>query len=384
MLIPIRKGARPKRQQVRAQPARRAQAVRRPPQGQVVLSRPALRYMLAIADPWHEQALHSSIPMSAGMTHKVCGFVRGQFEIGTGGHGFIFISPTLARDAPMITHTNVAFTHNYFSVLTGLDTLEAGVNMVPMANLPYSSNQLIADDNVPAVTGRIVSVSVRVKYTGTELNRSGLSYGFRSPRHSSVQTTAAGNAASIDYLGTHFETYIRSNERKQFSVNDHAIRQSELELSQMAQFEFANLQNARTAAIYPYSRTNKAWTTVGGVEWTIDNGVNQGYVGAPTMVIAVTGVNGSPYQYEVITHVEYSGVAATASSTPTHSDAQGTQRVIAAAHRAGLVRHNTQAAGTGNIMYSEIRAALKAGEDDVKDEIVPVVESGLSAILHSV
>jgi len=99
-------------------------------------------------------------------SQKVKTTFRGVGNLGTTGYGWVAVNPTLANDVASIQVTSTASVGGSSTVLSAYTNI--GTGMFTM--LPYAA----ADFSGGSVQGRIVAVGIRVRYSGTELNRSGL------------------------------------------------------------------------------------------------------------------------------------------------------------------------------------------------------------------
>ena len=90
--------------QIRQRPPRRR--ARNNNQAKIAISECTLKYGRAMADPWSEAAMNACVPVPAGLTQKVSGFIRGTANIGQQGIGFVLVSPCITNDAGTIVATN--------------------------------------------------------------------------------------------------------------------------------------------------------------------------------------------------------------------------------------------------------------------------------------
>jgi len=123
-----------------------------------------LEYMDALLDPWGSLTRDSMpcVPdLFALPSQKMVTRLRGQLTIGTAGMGFVILSPfCAAADVNALCYTNSSF--------TGTSVVASGTGVVAGADgqIPWIAT------NAPLV--RMVAQGVRVRYTGTELNRGGM------------------------------------------------------------------------------------------------------------------------------------------------------------------------------------------------------------------
>jgi len=285
----------------------------------------------AIAEPWSHSAMGACVPVSAGLTQKVTGFIRGSSRVGTAGVGWIIMFPCLANDYPFIFHSNELYAQTDVNPLQGDDTLRVGVTRVPMANLPYPAAQFVGDGVRSNVAGRVVSASMRVWYTGTTLQQSGSIMSFRHPEHQSVQyfdVEEVKSPMNSDNLGQHRDTVIETYDRRKRDATDFAESEAELEIRDIFESPATPLIRS-TLALYPYSQGAQSFFD--GAVYSTYTTTGIANVGVPTSILFIQGFPGSSFSYEVIMHAEYNGLRTAAHATPTPSDAEGSRRVMSAA-----------------------------------------------------
>lgn len=110
---------------------------------------------------------------------KTWSFARGEFATGTTGFGFIMISPrdgvTADRDAIWCSSATYAGTTT--------TTAAAGV-VAARTNSPYLASSFSANDTGSRY--RVVSVGLRIRYSGTSLNRGGFVLSLHHPQHNDL------------------------------------------------------------------------------------------------------------------------------------------------------------------------------------------------------
>jgi hypothetical protein len=348
--------------------------------GQVTLSPAALKYALAIADPWHDKALGVSVPIAAGLTQKVHAYIRSQAVIGAGGTGFILVMPSLANDQPQVfVSTSAYMSAGEIIPVSALDTLNTGVRQA-FANLPYSATQLTQNDEGTVLSGRVVTASVRTRYIGTFLNQSGLRYHYRSQKHRSVQQRDNGIAVSAAETGEHRECWITKNDGRMTEISDFAISEPEMRFQQFSLEDKRDDGPALTQAVYPFTNGNNSWGDATGTQFLYHTPAGTRIpVGSPTMIVLFTGVPGEAVEYEFMIHCEYSGRPTEALGTHTHGDAIGAQKVMAA----GNATHVKRTSQPSKAAWSMMASALREGEQDVKQIVIPEGEAAVALLIHS-
>jgi len=259
--------------------------------------------------------------------------------------------------------------------------LNAGWTSATVA-MPYSALQLSALTNTNALTstvpvsGRMVSVGMRVQYTGTALNESGLFYCYHDPAHASLSGVSPSN------IGAFGDACIEAVRRDPCTLSVFPVNSNEFEFA--GQSPLTNTAGEILSINYPYSQGTYLWdatygsaTALTAVTLAASTGTYGLYVGAPVGVIAITGVAGQTVHLEVIQHAEYAGVGAAASLTTTHSDIEGAQLVRTAALEVPQMKLNDP----GRTPWSYMSAALTGAWNAVKPVALPVLERALVALL---
>jgi len=124
-----------------------------------------LTYLNALLDPWGSlvQDEMPCIPDIYDMPSlKIAARQRGTMTVGTNGLGYVAISPFhMVADAGFLAYTTSAFTGTAMTPVSDTNVTFVADNQVPWL---YA--------NTPSV--RLVACGLRVRYTGTELNRGGI------------------------------------------------------------------------------------------------------------------------------------------------------------------------------------------------------------------
>jgi len=126
-------------------------------------------YLKALLDPFSVEGGQACIPdLNDFPSFKCLVIARGSTTIGTQGLGYIFINPRAATNdtTSAIRYTTAAFA----SSTVEASTATTGVFTSSIGAMPYTTVQVNAPTGVVA---RTVGCGLRVRYVGTELNRSG-------------------------------------------------------------------------------------------------------------------------------------------------------------------------------------------------------------------
>jgi hypothetical protein len=244
--------------------------------------------------------------------------------------------------------------------------MKVGVNAILMANLPYSASQL----SFPTITnlgadvaGRIVSVGVKVTYTGQLSTTSGVISSFYDPAH---QNTVCGLTANT--LFSRKETVICPTVPGESCA---------ISMTPTKPPEFVYGNNDEAEAISGGSTSTLQFNTAMTYPWvsTLISDANTSTVaGGAVAVVSFAGLNpGASFYYEIVTHVEYIGILPDPFSTPAHFDAEGMQRVIAVAGQLPSIMASNPKQKWGDAFMR----ALK----DVYREAKPIVGAAVKAAI---
>lgn len=272
----------------------------------LVLSVHASRYLLSFTKPFDNSVQQVFIPRPpATRSFKVTGFVRGAGVIGLKGVGFVAITPTLANDEPAVFYSTASYNHAVLGApmsdfAIGSPTYMNGNANTPaavfMSNLPYSTAALTSVGStgiVNEISGRIVSCSMRVYYTGTTFNEGGSYYAYADPDLNNVLGGNHTSAASP--TGMSLPDLLSKDATEIVKVT----KTSEATLIRLSvdpnMDDYPRTNNSLLRKLYPYSN---------GEYYT--NGSNTD-VGCSTAVIAIDGTAGQPFYFEMVTHAEYIG-----------------------------------------------------------------------------
>lgn len=337
------------------------------------LSKCALKYALALTDPFDPNAQGACIPSYPALdSFKTHGFVRFDGVIGTAGFGFIAVSPTLASDMPVAFVSNGSFTLSAATCLSASNTLSTGVSRVYMPNLPVSSTDLVftANNNNATVSGRIVSCGVSVQYTGTTLNESGLVYCYRSPTHNNVVVIpGTPTSAGTDTISAYTEVGIESFDRMRCELVDFAA--SAQETAYPTSSELSSDSEVATLCVSPFSQGNQY------LNGAFTQSVGSVRMGSCTMVIMVTGKSQEPFHCDLITHIEYTGQKVASLVTPSHADPAGFQSVLTACQNIQSIKTANPKMSNWNAFTSALKTVVKAS----KPIAVPLSKMALGALL---
>jgi len=336
--------------------------------GTVKMSKCSAKFALAMTRPFHPACQNVCVPNASIPTHKYALIQTTTASVGTGGHGFVCVSPTIFSDS---ANTNVwatgsSYTLNNITIYSANNTLQTGVASHHAGNGPY----LIANCNIDAGTtefhtfGRVVSCGLRITYTGTTMNMSGGYYALSTPQH--LNCTGFGTSQLMLERGAVF----RACTREPFEICcGPTARESELSCSADPSTDLASVA-------YPYSSSNQFFSdTAQTAQFTGTAAL--GSTGCPVIYCMFTGVAGSTYQIDVITHCEAYGRLAAAASTENESDISGATAVLSALAGMGM----RQRADPSRDNYSLLMDGLSATASATVPMVLPRSAEALGRIL---
>jgi len=275
------------------------------------------------------------------------------------GEGRLLIAPCLANDYTAIWYTTSAAALPVTPIAT--NTAPANWRALAFDTLPYPNSSLSTN-----VDGRIVSVGVRMRYTGTVTSMAGMYFSYVSPDHSTVNESRYDISALLAF----YETKIQNVSREEFQQAYCNAMPHERAYKGRREYldTYGSVATHNPTWLYPWSELvdiNQKGPTDAGV---ILNGT-------PPILVGVTGAQaGTTFLVEVIEHVEYVGFGASVGLTPSANDAPAAEKIDAAvqnaptAHNAGgtwssavsrALADGAKHAGTKMVNYALVNA-LKA------------------------
>lgn len=153
------------------------------------------RYFKCLTDPWaaYGRMQDVCVPDLYDLpSFKFTTRIRGTLAVGTSGFGYIILAPQLdGASAAIGAYTGAAFTSaNTFA--------NSGVGVTTLTESSYPYNQITGAYKPPQA--RLVAAGVRIRYTGTELNRAGNLVPFFLPSTGSIGGATTAQLMSIQNL----------------------------------------------------------------------------------------------------------------------------------------------------------------------------------------
>jgi len=149
------------------------------------------KYLDSLIDPASENSKGACIPSGFPIpSQKVRAHVRGMWATGTTGVGFITMRPVYASNGIGIYHTSTT------SVLTTNTVMISATNQVSplFTTLPFDTAQC----NSSFVDSRLVSMCLRVRYTGPEETRGGIFSSLEEPDHNDLYAMNLSSMSQYD------------------------------------------------------------------------------------------------------------------------------------------------------------------------------------------
>lgn len=293
--------------------------------GNLHLSEITSKYLLSYIKPFSMSARNAKVPRpNSTPSYTSQGFIRGTGAIGTAGFGFIALMPCLANDRPCLIYSTSEYTLSRMSILpndmTGAQlTSYPGGTISPagtaMANLPFTTSNLVGTTIGNTIQGRLVSAGIKMSYVGTTLNTSGLMYGYNDPENVNIgggshnSATAGTGGYDVARISQFDSTEIKNADRKGMEI---VCIPSENNFSDYPPFGATALRKT-----YPYSQGQSTNVPTASAD-----------LGLPMACIIITGIAGQPFYFEAVQHVEFNGAGVVQSLlTPSATDSVGFEAV---------------------------------------------------------
>jgi len=263
------------------------------------------------------------------------------------------------------------------TILTANDTLAVGISSHFMTTIPYAAKDLMnTSQGGQSVMGRIVGGGVRIKCIGNMLHRQGVNYVSVSPTHENYSLMMSNGGDASGTSGVYTRAYT-PNEEIFIPFGPNTID----ECQYTGNLDFIN--NANNLSSYPFSHADIT-LTAGGFSMT--SGYNVGtpstsstFVGCAPIYIWFTGAQNSnsvTYEWEIVQHIEYSGLVADSLGQPVESDIAGVSRVQSAVSQA----FNASLGNAGSKKQSFTKIALNYLKE-LAIEAAPIVIGTLAKSL---
>lgn len=339
------------------------------------LGKCSLKLLKLIKDPFSAR----DICMAAGQSppsFKVRSYANLTLTANANGYTYIYASPVAASDAPAYFYLQNGVDGSNYSggvpiwafdsgALSANDATQKGV----IANLPYQSANFDASSSrESSVIGRVIALSMRIRYVGTELNKAGKVIAYCSPNNnrvdrydpSTIRTLQGATVSPVTKEWVQITQMANQSNTMRYPGYDDSVQSGGAS---------AIPYSTRTGYIYPWADSTNTF------DYVDYSGTSNDY-GAPTMCIYITGsVPDEAYDVEICQHIEYIGVQTAALSTPSDIDEKGRDTVVTALQ-------DMYARCTGNKLTArEIGAKLKPSLIRIAQAAAPVATSIVMAAL---
>jgi len=122
-------------------------------------------------------------------------FIRGSGTIGTSGFGFCATTaPTAWSLGPNPTESDLYYSHSSYSGTEIQNVAHSGAVIGLSTNTPYSPTDFVGE----GLESRLVTAGLRARYTGTELNRSGIAVSLCEPHHHTLLSRSIEELMAFD------------------------------------------------------------------------------------------------------------------------------------------------------------------------------------------
>jgi len=322
------------------------------------MSHCAMKYLACLREPFSEKAAGACLPYPPDRDSlKVTVYARFNIQVGTSGDNRILVAPCLSSNSVAIWYSQsdsgtVPFT------TTVVNTPPTNWSALSFSNLPFTSTQI----NQGLVAGRIVSVGIRMTYTGKVTDMGGAYYSWVSPGHESVNII--GNDIRS---GT---TTLLGNQEVRFKrVTDKPMEEAFTVTSDAEHMYYGYNDLRMYGNTYGSSISEYPWSKGVDVNGNNANSASYTWNGAPCIIFGVTGGSGA-YYVEVVQHVEYVGRAAMYGLTPSHNDHNAANLIQKAAESAVTDVNNKPDSSWASIVANAMRTAISSTQTPLGQQVV--------------
>lgn len=275
------------------------------------LSKCALKFLTALADPFSHAARGACIPSFPSLaSRKVTTYLTGLVHTGTNKFGCVGASPCLAQEETWrcvyASNANNDWTGPASKFWATNDAYFTAYNL--NAN-PYVQSQLTYTGANPAVynarvRGRIVAAALRIRFIGREDHKGGRIYGYAAPTHCQLNDQDhnfwSGKAGFVSIPASREWTTIR------VMACDTTELSYQSQLNKTADADVLKI-------LYPFSQG-----------FHLSAVAADGSRGAiPMMFWIYSTETGASYEWEYIQHAEYIGPDTEEDQTPSYDDPMG-------------------------------------------------------------
>lgn len=294
------------------------------------LGKCSLKLVKLIKDPFSARDICMAASQSPP-SWKVRCYTTQTLSVNANGYQFLYLSPCVANDAPCIFYLQNAAAGDGYTGGAPSMAMDADANTnqnvtstSTIINLPYSTSAYDAtSDRDSAVVARVVALSIRIRYTGTELNKSGQILAYASPNNNRVDRFSLATVAAMQGC---IKTPVTREwvQVTQLASQSNTMRYPGYDDSIQSGGGSASPYGTKTGYVYPWADSSNTVDFVGSA-----GGIND--YGAPTIMVAVMGaVEGESFEVQVCQHIEHIGATVAALVTPSDTDERGRDTVVTA------------------------------------------------------
>lgn len=341
------------------------------------LGKCSLKLLKLIKDPFSARDICMAASQSPP-SFKVRCYHTVNLSVNANGYQYLYMSPTTANDAPCIFYLqNAANGDAYdggvpsFSQDADANTAQNVTSDGTIPNIPYPVSAFdVSSTRESALIGRVVALSIRIRYTGTELNKSGKILAYASPNNNRIDRfnldTIQGLQGCIKTPTT--REWVQVTE---IASQSNTMRYPGYDDSIQSGGGGATPYGTKNGYIYPWADSSNTMKYIGGA-----GGEND--YGAPTIMVAVVGaVEGESFEVQVCQHIEYIGATVGALVTHSDTDERGRDTVVTALT-------DMYASLTGNkFTVKDMAHRLKPSLIRVAQAAAPVSTAAIMAIVNA-
>jgi len=315
-----------------------------------------------VTKPFSQNAQGACIPSGANMdSNRYFGYIRGDCYIGTKGVGFIALSPSPYNDVYQVFVTDSTYAGTSSNIVSSSNNvLAGGLAQLKLTNLRFSAGNVlnvVANQIDMPLQARIVGGGIKVYYTGTELERSGLMSMYTNPSHNcalyapALGTPGTQNAST---LGAYQETAIVPVSREPYEYPIFPQLDPELEYVRFTGSSIG-VASAQTLFAYPWCGGQQAQNANPQV---IDSGVLTAagvpiIAGSCTSILFFSGQPGQTIHFEYGLHCEAIGDLTEGMRSPADSDPMGVDAMMAAMSRLHIERNSFPHMSTADVLKKQ-------------------------------
>jgi hypothetical protein len=290
-------------------------------------------------------------------------------QINSRGYTYCYVTPCVANNAPCIFTLHDGGQGDGFDggVPVMSDVVANGDKKTvkhELFNLPYSSDAFTATSvRESTLVGRVIAVSIRVRYTGTNLNMAGQVIAYTRGNNTRVEDRA------LDAIKSSERCSVSNLTREWVTITTFANQSNTMRYIGYDDSKQSNIgvYGTKNGYIYPWAESTDtmSYEWYDGVSANIDY-----YPGAPVAVVGIVGgYTRETVEFQVVQHIEYIGPTVSLLTTPSDLDEKGRELVVASVN-------DMQQCLTGRNQYAkDIGRLLKPSLTRIATAAAPVATS---------